>query len=126
MWYGRVNLIFKMQVTTDEGRLMECQCMLIETLFNYCPGHSKPWWPSTAQIGTKLLYLQSPEPVLYVVLLSHILGKLPLVPAGDNGTIPRSMLGRKDACYPRGVCAPGSGSPLFYINSWAMIEPIDY
>ena len=28
---------------------------------------------------------------------------------------------RKDACYPRGVCdrpgEPGSGSPLFYINT---------
>ncbi len=76
------------------------------------------------------MYLQSTEPVLYVVLLSHILGKLPLVPAGDTGTIPLSMLGSKDACYPQGVCdrqgIPGLGSPLFYINSWAMIWPIDY
>jgi hypothetical protein len=40
------------------------------------------------------------------------------------------MLGRKDACYPLRVCdrqgAPGLGSPLFYINSWAMIWPNDY
>ena len=68
--------------------------------------------------------------VLYVVPLSHILGKLPLVPAGDDGTIPWNMHGRKAACYPRGVCdrqgSPGSGSPLFYINSWAMIWPVDY
>ncbi len=28
-WYGRVNLIFKMQVLTDGGRLKECQCALI-------------------------------------------------------------------------------------------------
>ena len=38
--------------------------------------------------------------------------------------------GHKDACYPLGVCdrqgSPGSGSPLFYINSWAMIWPVDY
>jgi hypothetical protein len=71
------------------------------------------------------LYLPKPDPVLYVVPLSHILGKFPLVPAGDDGTIPgipQNMHGRKDACYPLGVCdrqgSPGSGSPLFYINFW--------
>ncbi len=62
--------------------------------------------------------------------LSHILGKLPLVPAGDDSTIPWNMHGRKAACYPRGMCdrqgSPGSGSPLFYINSWAMMWPVDY
>ncbi len=130
-WYRRVNLIFKMRVRTDGGRLKECLCALIETFYDYCPlSQAKSWWPSTAQIGTKLVYLPSPEPVLYVVPLSHILGKLPLVPAGDDGTIPRNMHCRKVACYPRGVCdsqgSPGSGSPLFYINSWAMIWPVDY
>ncbi len=129
-WYGRVNLIFKMRIRTDDGRTKECQCALIETLFDYCPGRAKTWWPSTAQIGTKRLYLSSPDPVVYVVPLSHILGKLPLIPAGDHGTIPRRMHGRKDACYKLGVCdrqgEPGSGSPLFYINTWAMVWPHDY
>ena len=130
-WYGRVNLIFKMRVRTDEGCIKECMCALIETLYDYCPSlHAKPWWPSTAQIGTKLLYLPKPDPVVYVVPLSHILGKLSLVPAGDDGTIPRQMHGRKEACYPLGMCdrqgSPGTGSPLFYINSWAMIRPVDY
>ena len=129
-WYGRVNLIFKMRVRTDSGRLMECKCALIETMYNYLPTKTKTWWRSTAQVGTKLLYLPSPDPVVYVVPLSHILGKLPLVPAGDFGTIPRNMQGRKEACYPLGVCDrhgdPGSGSALFYINTWAMIWPVDY
>ena len=127
-WYGRVALIFKMRVRTDAGDVMECQCALIETLFDYCPQDSKQWWPSTAEIGTKLLYLPSPEPVVYVVPLSHILGKLPLVPAGDSGTIPRSMNGRKETCFPRGQCdrQQGPGSKLFYINTWAMICPTDY
>jgi hypothetical protein len=65
---------------------------------------------------TNLLYMPSPNPVVYVVPLSHILGRLPLIPAGD--------------CYPRGSCdkrgAQGSGSKLFYINQWAMIWPTDY
>ena len=70
------------------------------------------------------------DPVVYVVPLSHILGRQPLVPAGDTGTIPYSMRDRKAACYEHGICdtdgKPGSGSCLFYINSWAMIWPTDY
>ncbi len=60
--------------------------------------------------------MPSPNPVVYVVPMSHILGRLPLIPAGD--------------CSPRGSCdkrgAPGSGSKLFYINLWVMIWPSDY
>ena len=129
-WYGRVNLIFKMRVRTDAGGIMECQCALIEILFDYCPREGRVWWPGTAHIGTKLLYMPAPDPVVYIVPLSHILGRLPLLPAGDWGTIPRSMSHNRDADFPRGRCdnqgQPGSGSPLFYINSWAMIWPTDY
>ena len=36
----------------------------------------------------------------------------------------------KDACFKLGGCdrqgAPGLGSPLFYINTWAMVWPNDY
>jgi hypothetical protein len=129
-WYGRVNLIFKMRVRTDAGSGMDCQCALIETLYDYCPREGRTWWPSTAEVGTKLLYMPSPDPVVYIVPLSHILGRLPLLPKGNFGTIPRSMSGRQDACFPRGICdregRPGSGSPLYYINTWAMIWPTDY
>ncbi len=59
-WYGRVNLIFKIRVRTDAEPdtrpVMECQCALIEILFDYCPREGRNWYPSTAQIGTKLLY----------------------------------------------------------------------
>jgi hypothetical protein len=76
-----------------------------------CVSKTKIWWRSTAQVGTKLLYLPSPDPIVYVPL-SHILVKLPLIPAGHAGTIPRSMHGRKDTSYPLGVCdrhgEPGS------------------
>ena len=107
---------------------------MIETLWDYCPGQTRLLWPSTAHIGTKMLYMSggSPDsdPVVYVVPLSHILGRLPLVPAGDTGTIPHSMRDRKAACYEHGLCdrdgEPGSGSSLFYINSWAMIWPTDH
>ena len=98
-----------------------------------CVCMCRTWWPSTAaQIGTKLLYLPSPAPVVYIVPLSHILGRLPLLPAGNYGTIPRSMShpSRKDTCFPRGICdrqgQSGSGSPLYYISTWAMTWPTDY
>ncbi len=71
-WYGRVNLIFKIRVRTDAGPdtrpVMECQCSLIETLSDYCPREGRNWYPSTAQIGTKLLYMPSPNPVVLTCL----------------------------------------------------------
>jgi hypothetical protein len=74
--------------------------------------------------------MPAPAPVVHIVPLSNILGRLSLLPAGNYGTIPRSMLHRKDACFPRGICdrdgRAGSGSPLSYINTWAMIWPTDY
>ncbi len=87
-WYGRVKLIFSFRVKQDDGTVMECQCAFIETLYPFCEGHTKTWWPSTARIGTRMFYLPSPDPVVYVVPLSHILGKLPLVPAGDMALLP--------------------------------------
>ena len=102
---------------------------MIETLWDYCPGQTRlpVWWTNTAQIGTKMLYAPCPDPVVYVVPLSNILGRLPLVPVG---TIPYSMWDRKAACYEHGTCDRngelGSGSLLFYINSWAMIWPTDH
>ena len=129
-WYGRVALLFRFHVSTDQGWLMECTCAMIETLWDYCPDESRPWWRSTAHIGTKMLYLPKPDPLVWVVPISSILGRLPLVPLGDTGTIPRSMNPRRQACFPQGICdkldEPGSGSACFYINTWAMVWPSDH
>ena len=39
-------------------------------------------------IGSQILYeLDHRKPILYVIPVEHILGKLPLVPVGDTGTI---------------------------------------
>ena len=82
-----------------------------EKILTYChifTRYERLWWPSTAHIGTKMLYLPgcSPDsdPVVYVVQLSHILGRLPLVPTGDAGTIPYSMRDGMAACYEHGIC----------------------
>ena len=73
-------------------------------------------------------YQPRPRSRVWIVPVSSLLGRLPLIPAGDTGTIPHSMHGRMDMCYPGGECdnvdKPGTGSALYYINSWAMVFPL--
>ena len=62
---------------------------------------------------------------------TSILGRLPLVPVGDHGTIPAAMRNRKKELFEYGRCdesaaRPGTGSKLYYINSWAMCWPSDH
>ena len=129
-WYGRVALVFKIHVCKDDGTLMACTCAMMETLWDYCPREAKPWWQSTAQIGSKMLYLPKPSQYVWIVPITNILGRLPLVPAGQTGTIPYSMHARQQACFKHGECdkadEPGTGSLLFHINSWAMVFPSDH
>ena len=39
------------------------------------------WWSKAGESGTKLLYQPEPDPVIYIVPINFILGRLPLVPA---------------------------------------------
>ena len=129
-WYGRVALVFKIHVRKDDGALMACNCAMMETLWDYCPRESKSWWQNTAQIGSKMLYLPKPGRFVWIVPTISILGRLPLVPAGQTGTIPHSMYARQQACFEYGECnkrdEPGTGSLVFHINSWAMVFPSDH
>ena len=83
-----------------------------------------------AYTGTKLLYQPEPKPVVYIVPISNILGRLALVPYGAHGTIPYDWHQLQLLHYPRAVCdhrdRPGSGSKLFYINSWALIWSLNH
>ena len=109
-----------------------CDFAMMETLWDFssCPGKTESWWPSTAQIGTKMLYLPKPRPRVWIVPVSSLLGRLPLIAAGDTGTVPHSMHGVMPASDPGGVCDTvdqhGAGSVLFYINSWAIFFPSDH
>ncbi len=43
-------------------------------------------------VGSQKNYeLDHKKPVLYVIPVEHILGKLPVVPVGDTGTIPHHL-----------------------------------
>jgi hypothetical protein len=43
-------------------------------------------------VGSRVVYeLDHKKPILYVVPIQSILGKLPLIPVSDTGTIPHRM-----------------------------------
>ncbi len=45
-----------------------------------------------ASIGSRVVYeLDHKNPILYVIPIQSILGKLPVVPVGDTGTIPHHL-----------------------------------
>ncbi len=67
--------------------------------------------------------------VLYVVPVTSILGKLPVVRAGpgDTETIPnkystatRSGAHRFNAQIARADSRPGAGGAIYFVNSWAL------
>ena len=121
-WYGRPGK----GGYTSEQIVVTSWSASVSTLYDFDPsGPAKTWWQNTSNNQTKLVYLPvMPEPVLYIVPVTHILGRLPLTPAGETGTAPHGK------AFPRGkavsTLSPCSGSLLFYINTWAMQWPSDY
>ena len=72
-------------------------------------------------VGSRVVYeLDYKKPILYVIPIQSILGKLPVVPVGDNGTIPHHL--RDDFPGAPGDCRPGSGDGcrMWFVNSWAL------
>ena len=78
----------------------------------------------------KVIYKTLPgKKVVYVLLITSILGRLPVVRAGDTGTIPFSY---RDGCpngahhynqdLAKGDTSPGGGDccPMYFVNSWAL------
>ncbi len=60
-------------------------------------------------VGSRVVYeLDYKKPILYVVSIPSILGKLPVVPVGDTGTIPHRM--RNTFSGAPGDCRPGAGA----------------
>ncbi len=65
--------------------------------------------------------------VLYVIPVSSILGRLPLVPVGATGTIPfacKFAMRGESADFHRAFCDKsakgGDGCRWWYVNSWAL------
>ncbi len=71
-------------------------------------------------VGSRVVYeLYYKKPILYVIPIQNILGKLPVVPVGDTGTIPHSM--RNAFSNAPGDRRPGAGDGyrIWFVNSWA-------
>ena len=74
-------------------------------------------------IGSRIVYeLDHRNPILYVIPIQSILGKLPLVPVGDTGTIPHHLrshfsTGRASRDRRQGS---GDGCRMWFVNSWAL------
>ena len=72
-------------------------------------------------VGSRVVYeLDYKKPVLYVIPIQSILGKLPVVPVSDTGTNPHRMhIAFKSAPGDRRPGA-GDGCPMWFVNSWAL------
>ena len=77
-----------------------------------------------AEAETCRPYELVPKPSLFIRPITSILGKVPMVRAGNTGTIPFGMRGYERQYYPGGKCDSaadkGDGSRLWYVNTWAM------
>ena len=126
VWYGLCLLVFSFIVRSDDNVRYRMKCVLISTLEEYvCPEDDAAAGNWCQKAETRRLFeLDSSLPRLYVMPITSILGKVPLVRAGNTGTIPHHMRGRKEQCFPGGKAdsAPGKGdgSRLYFVNSWAM------
>ena len=135
LWFGRVLCTYKFKVQTDSDkaansnrdpssphlRYTEHEVVLLATWFVFQPRTQE------ARDRTNImLYEPSPRPVMYVVPAKDLLAKVPVVPAGDTGTIPaRAPTGLGSGRFegvgqPDSLNSPGSGSRLYYVNRWAM------
>jgi len=74
-------------------------------------------------VGSRVLYeLDHKKPILYVIPIESILGKLPVVPVGDTGTIPHRLRNRFEGEPQAGDRREGSGDGcrMWFVNSWAL------
>ena len=76
------------------------------------------WFKS---VGSQIIYeLDHKKPVLYVIPIEHILGKLPVVPVGDTGTIPHHLRNVFQGAPGDRRPDAGDGCKMWFVNSWAL------
>jgi hypothetical protein len=66
--------------------------------------------------------LENKKPILYVVPIQRILGKLLVVPVGDTGTIPHRIMMRNTFPGAPGDrrLGAGDGFRMWFVNSWTL------
>ena len=72
-------------------------------------------------IGSQILYeLDHRKPVLYVIPIDNIVGKLLVVPVGDTGTIPHHLRNLFPGAPGDRKPGSGDGCRMWFVNSWAL------
>ncbi len=77
-------------------------------------------------VGSRVVYeLDYKKPVLYVIPIQSILGKLPVVSVGDTGTIPYHLRNTFSGAPGDRLMGAGDGCKMWFVNSWALGWSLD-
>jgi hypothetical protein len=94
------------------------------TFYSYYTHYSISGWLES--VGSRVLYeLDYRRPVLYVIPIQSILGKLLVVPVGDTGTIPHHLHDVIPGAPGDHRQGAGDGCRIRFVNSWALGWPRD-
>ena len=140
IWFCKLLLLFKINTMTDTG-MQQHECAFVSVLEEYKgprkSGHilhifayfayitylcvSSAW---VEKCQSAIVYERREQAqVLYVIPVSSILGRLPLVPVGATGTIPFDMR-KESADFPGAACDETKdgcdGCRWWYVNGWAL------
>jgi len=116
VWYARVLLLFSASAMTDTGS-KTFECALVSTMETY-DDPDNGWLES---VGSRVVYeLDYKKPVLYVIPIQSILGKLPVVPVGDTGTIQYHLRNTFPGAPGDRRMGAGDGCKMWFVNSWAL------
>jgi hypothetical protein len=144
-WFFKLLLLFSIDTMTDAGMKMN-ECAYVSVLEEY-KGRQRPGYivhilyiVHTLHVLFMILFdccaarldacqstlvyeRRESAQVLYVIPVSSILGRLPLVPVGNTGTIPYEMR-REAADFSGASChktkVGKDGCRWWYVNSWAL------
>ncbi len=64
--------------------------------------------------------LTTKKPILYVIPIQSILGKLPVVPVGDTSTTPFHLRNTFSGAPGDRRLGAGDGCKMWFVNSWAL------
>ena len=94
-----------------------CYCNFFH-YFLFCNFYFIGWLES---VGARVVYeLDYKKPILNVVPIESILGKLPVVPVSDTGTIPHRMRNAFPGAPGNRRQGAGDGCRMWFVNLWAL------
>ncbi len=87
--------------------------------YDYYINYNFTGWLSPSS-GRVVYELDRRKPVLFVIPIENILGKLPVVPVGDTGTFPHHMRNFFPGAPGDRRPGAGDGCRMWFVNSWAL------